>query len=94
MEYYVYIMSNKNHTVFYTGVTNDITRRIYEHKEGLVEGFTKKYKIKELLYFEIFMKPGDAIQREKQIKSYRREKKYSLIKSLNPKWNDLYNILF
>lgn len=89
-KYYVYIMSNKCHTVYYTGFTNDLVRRIYEHKQKYVEGFTKKYRINELLYFEIFDKPEEAIIREKQIKDYRREKKLDLIKKQNPKMRDLY----
>ncbi len=65
--YYVYILSNKNHTVYYTGVTNDLVRRVYEHKKKFVEGFTKKYFIDNLLYYEQYNTPSEAIKREKQI---------------------------
>lgn len=83
-QYYVYVMTNKRRTVFYTGVTNDLIRRIWEHKERVVEGFTKKYNIEILIYFEVFDDIRDALQREKQIKDYRREKKLALIKKMNP----------
>jgi putative endonuclease len=92
-EYSVYIMTNKAHTVLYTGVTNDLKRRVYEHKEKLVEGFTKKYNINKLVYFEIFQDAYGAIAREKQIKGGSRRKKWGLIKSLNPTWEDLYSKL-
>lgn len=88
--YYVYILSNKNHTVYYTGVTNDLVRRVYEHKKKFVEGFTKKYFIDNLLYYEQYNTPSEAIKREKQIKDYRRQKKLSLIESLNPLFEDYY----
>jgi len=91
--YYVYIMTNKAHTVLYTGVTNDLKRRVYEHKEKLVEGFTKKYNINKLVYFEIFQDAYGAIAREKQIKGGSRRKKCGLIESLNPTWEDLYSKL-
>ncbi|MBI2462753.1 MAG: GIY-YIG nuclease family protein [Candidatus Spechtbacteria bacterium] len=88
--YYVYIISNKNHTVFYTGVTNNLIRRIYEHKEKLIDGFTKKYNIGKLLFFEEYNDVEVAISREKQIKDYRREKKLALIKEQNLNWRDLW----
>ncbi len=88
--FYVYIMSNKRKTVFYTGITNDLVRRAYEHKSKLVEGFTKKYNIDQLIYFEQFVDPGTAILREKQIKDYRRSKKFELIRKMNPNSQDLY----
>jgi putative endonuclease len=87
--YYVYIVSSFHRTV-YVGVTNDLVRRIYEHKKGLVEGFSKKYKTANLVYYELFGSVLDAISREKEIKSWRREKKMKLIKSQNPKWEDMY----
>ncbi len=92
-KYYVYILSNKYHTVYYTGFTNDLVRRVYEHKQKYVEGFTKKYRINKLLYFEIFDNPEEGILREKQIKNYRREKKLELIRKENPKIKDLYTMI-
>jgi len=88
--YYVYILSNKHHTVFYTGITNNLARRIFQHRTKAIKGFTQRYNIYKLLYYEEYDKPLDAIQREKQIKKYRREKKFALINSLNPEWRDLY----
>ncbi len=91
-QYYVYILTNKNNTVLYTGVTNSLTRRIWEHKTHIVDGFTKRYNVTKLVYFEIFNKPSDTIKREKQIKAGSRKKKIELINKLNPKWNELYNL--
>jgi len=88
-QYYVYIMSNDFQSVFYTGVTNDLNRRMFEHKNKLVEGFTSKYNIKKLLYFEETCDIESAIVREKQIKAFSRLKKIALIKSLNPNFKDL-----
>jgi len=90
-QYYVYIMANKNNTVLYTGVTNDLKRRVYEHKNKLIEGFTKRYNVYKLVYYEIFNDPYNAISREKQIKSGPRKKKIDLIKRMNKEWEDLYN---
>lgn len=90
-KYFIYIISNRYHTVFYTGVTNGIVRRIYEHKQKLVDGFTKKYNINKLLYYEEYSEPYLAISREKQIKDLRRSGKLKLIKKLNPTMKDLYN---
>ncbi len=87
--FYVYILSNIRNTVLYTGVTNDIKRRIYEHKMGMNDGFTKKYHINKLVYFEVFEYIDLAIAREKQIKGYSREKKVKLIEAKNPEWNEL-----
>jgi putative endonuclease len=87
---YVYLMTNKNNTAIYTGVTNDLCRRVHEHKEGLVAGFTKKYNIKKLVYYEVADEIEIAIQREKQIKAGSRKKKIDLIKSINPAFEDLY----
>lgn len=84
-------MTNKRNTVLYTGVTNDLKRRVYEHKEKFVEGFTKKYNINKLVYYEVFQDAENAILREKQIKGGSRAKKIALINSFNPNWNDLYN---
>jgi len=88
--YYVYIMTNKYNTVLYTGVTNDLIRRVYEHKNKLVEGFTAKYNLTKLVYYEISKDVKEAINREKQIKGWKREKKEKLIKGFNPDWKDLY----
>ena len=82
-------MTNKNHTVLYVGITNDIIRRNYEHKNKLVEGFTKKYNINKLVYFEQIGTAPEAIAREKQIKGWLRQKKINLINSINPSWKDL-----
>jgi len=89
--YYIYIMTNKSNTVLYTGITNDLKRRVYEHKNKIVEGFTKRYNIDKLVYYEVFEDPHNAITREKQIKSGSREKKVELINSFNKEWKDLYN---
>ncbi len=89
--YCIYILSNKNNTVLYVGVTNNLTRRIWEHKSKLIEGFTKKYNLDKLVYFESFDNPKDAIKREKQLKAGSRKKKVELINKLNPEWKDLYN---
>jgi len=88
--YYVYIMTNKYNTVLYTGVTNDLIRRVYEHKNKLVEGFTAKYNLAKLVYYDICKDVKEAINREKQIKGWKREKKEKLIKGFNPDWKDLY----
>jgi len=87
---YVYLMMNKHNTVIYTGVTSDLVKRIYEHREGLVDGFTKKYNVKKLVYYEIADEIEIAIEREKQIKAGSRKKKIDLIKSMNPTFKDLY----
>jgi putative endonuclease len=87
-DYFVYILTNKSKTL-YTGITNDLNRRVYEHKNKLIEGFTKKYNISKLVYFEMFNNPDDAIKREKQIKGWLRKKKIDLIESTNPEWKDL-----
>ena len=87
-EYYVYIMTNHSRTL-YTGITNDLFRRVAEHKEGVMPGFTQKYEIKQLAYYETFTQRVDAIDREKEIKSWRREKKIALIEKMNPHREDL-----
>lgn len=88
-DYYTYIMSNQNNTTIYVGVTNSIERRTLEHIEGVGTIFTSKYKINKLVYFERYTEIKDAIQREKQLKGWRRDKKNSLVNSMNPEWNDL-----
>ena len=87
-EYYVYIMTNCSRTL-YTGVTDDLIRRVYEHKSKLIDGFTKKYNITRLVYYEITGDVKAAIQREKQIKGWLRKKKITLIEAANPEWHDL-----
>jgi putative endonuclease len=90
--YYVYILSSVTKTL-YIGVTNDIARRMQEHKEGLIPGFTQKYKVDRLVYLEQTEDVKAAITREKQFKNWRREKKEALINSANPSWNDLSEYL-
>lgn len=87
--YYVYIMASKRNGTLYIGVTNDLARRCWEHREGLVEGFTKKYGVKLLVYYESFADICAAIHRETQMKKYRREWKMNLIQRDNVKWKDL-----
>jgi putative endonuclease len=90
-QYYIYIVTNKSNSVLYTGVTNDLKRRIYEHKLKIVEGFTKKYNITKLVYYEIFEDTENAILREKQIKGGPRQNKIDMVNSTNPEWRDLYD---
>ena len=92
-QYYVYIMTNEHDKVLYTGITNDLKRRVYEHKEKLINGFTKKYNITKLVYYEVFEDPENAILREKQIKAGSRQKKIDLVNSINRKWLNLYEEL-
>lgn len=87
-QYYVYIMTNRSKTL-YTGVTHDLKRRVYEHKNKLIQGFTSKYNINRLVYFEETPEITSAISREKQIKGWLRMKKIQLIESINPEWKDL-----
>jgi len=86
-------MTNVRNTVLYVGVTNDLIRRVYEHKERLVDGFTKKYHIVKLVYYEVLEDIENAILREKQIKAGSRQKKVQLINSINREWRDLYDEL-
>lgn len=83
-------MANYTNTVLYVGITNNLVRRVYEHKEKLEEGFTQKYNINKLVYFEVFENPEAAIKREKTIKNLVRRKKIALIEKENPDWNDLF----
>jgi putative endonuclease len=89
--YFVYIMASKTNSVIYIGVTNDLKRRCYEHKNKLIEGFTFKYNIDKLVYFEHHININDAIKREKQLKKWNRAWKDRLINEMNPEWKDLYN---
>ena len=92
MQYYVYILTNKNHTVLYTGVTRDLIRRVYEHKNHLdPNSFTSKYKVTKLVYYEETSDVTAAIEREKQIKSWPRHRKIGLIFEMNPCWVDFYD---
>jgi len=93
MSGYFYILFNKRNGTLYSGVTSDLPKRIYEHKSKKFEGFTKKYDVDKLGYYEVFDRIEDAIQREKQIKAGSRQKKIDLIVSMNPDWKDLYGTL-
>ena len=88
MQYYVYLLTNSTHRL-YTGVTNDLYRRVYEHKNKLTPGFTKKYNLTWLVYYETASAATAAIEREKQIKGWLRRKKITLVESMNPEWKDL-----
>ena len=87
--YYVYILSNWNNKVLYTGITNNLERRIFEHKNHIFEGFTSRYNINKLVYFDSTEDVKQAIEREKQIKGWKRNKKVALIERINPDWHDL-----
>jgi putative endonuclease len=89
-DYFVYILTNKSRGTLYVGVTNDLIRRVYEHREGAVQGFSKRYGLKQLVHFEKFNDPNAAIQREKNIKHWSRRWKLDLISGANPQWRDLY----
>ena len=88
-EYYVYILTNQYNNVMYIGVTNDLKRRVYEHKAGYLDGFTKRYKVHKLVYYESCHDVNAAIEREKQLKKWRREKKNELVNTTNPEWREL-----
>jgi putative endonuclease len=92
-QYFVYILASKKNGTLYIGVTNDLTRRVYEHKEKLVEGFTKKYNVQLLVYYEIHNSIIEAIKREKALKKWYRKWKIELIEKDNPEWKDLYKEL-
>lgn len=87
-QYYVYVMANRSKTL-YVGVTNNLERRVYEHKHGMTKGFTSRYKLTKLVYHETTQDAESAIKREKQIKGWLRSKKVSLIEEMNPEWDDL-----
>ncbi len=88
--YCVYMITNKNNNVLYVGITNNLIRRIYEHKSELIEGFSKRYHLVKLVYYEVFSTSYEAIVREKQLKGMLRRKKNELIFKMNPEWKDLY----
>ncbi len=87
---YIYILTTKNNKMLYIGVTNNLLRRVYEHKQGMVEGFTKRFHVKKLVYYEQYDSIQKAIQREKILKEWNRSWKERLINSFNPSWRDLY----
>mgnify|MGYP006284525181 CR=1 FL=1 len=91
--YYVYLLASNQNGTLYIGVTNDLIRRVYEHKNKMVEGFSKKYSVDKLVWFERYNSIEDAIKREKQLKNWRRSWKVALIERDNSEWNDLYGLL-
>ncbi len=93
MSYFVYILASARNGTLYIGVTNDLRRRVYQHKTKIAEGFTKKYDVDSLVYFEAFLEPSIAIAREKQMKRLRRTYKIKLIENENYEWRDLYTDL-
>jgi putative endonuclease len=92
--YYVYILASERNGTLYVGMTNNLIKRVSEHKDGKIEGFTKKYKVNKLVYYEYFDYVNDAITREKRIKEWKREWKLKLIEKENPNWRDLYDDLY
>ncbi len=90
-QYYIYILASKKNGTLYVGVTNNLIKRVYEHKNNLIDGFTKKYGVHNLVYYEVFDNIYDALTREKRIKKWMRKWKIELISKLNPEWKDLYN---
>ena len=92
-DYFVYILANKRNGTLYVGVTNNLLKRVFQHKEKIVQGFTCKYKVNMLVYYEHFSDIYCAIEREKKLKKYRRQWKINLIESTNPDWTDLYEQL-
>ena len=88
--YFVYILASRRNGTLYIGVTNDLVRRVWEHREGSVPGFTKTYDVKMLVYYEKFARIGDAIHRETRLKKWKRKWKLDLIEGMNPDWDDLY----
>ncbi len=93
-QFCVYIMTSKRYGTLYTGVTSNLPKRVYEHKEGLADGFTKQYNCKLLVWYEVHENAESAITREKQIKEWKRQWKLGLIEQSNPDWRDLYETLF
>ena len=93
-QYYVYILASKKNGVLYIGMTNDLRKRVFEHKNNLIDGFTKRYNVNKLVYFELTNQPQDAINREKRLKKWKRQWKIELIESMNPEWKDLYFEMF
>jgi putative endonuclease len=91
-KYFVYILASKPNGTLYIGVTSDLMRRIWEHKQGTVEGFTEKYDVNRLVYFEGYKDVHEALQREKRLKKWNRKWKLEIINKFNPEWNDLYGV--
>ena len=92
-QYFVYILTNKKNGTFYIGITNNLLRRVYEHKAGIIEGFSTKYHLNKLVYFEVYEDVKNAILREKKLKRWHRMWKIELIEKINPEWEDLYKQL-
>jgi len=92
--YYVYILANKSHTTLYIGVTSDLAKRVWEHKNKVAQGFTQRYNLTHLVYYERYDDPENAILREKRLKKWKRKWKETLIEKMNPEWTDLYEKLF
>jgi len=92
-DYFIYILTNKRNTTLYTGTTSDLIGRTYQHKMKVVKGFSQRYNLEKLVYYEVYEDPDSAIEREKQIKAGSRKKKIELINSTNPEWRDLYEDL-
>lgn len=88
--FYIYILANKRNGTLYIGVTSDLIKRVWEHKGGFVQGFTKRYGIKTLVYYEVYLDIRDAIEREKRLKNWSRLWKLRIIEEMNPEWKDLY----
>lgn len=93
MSFFVYILASEQRGTLYIGMTNDIARRVHEHKSGTVDGFTRRHGVTRLVHYELFETALDAIQREKSMKKWRRDWKINLIERNNPTWNDLYDLL-
>lgn len=92
-QYFVYILASKKNGTLYIGTTSDLAKRVWEHKNSIVESFTKKYNVKQLVYYEVFDAPEESIRREKNLKKWKRAWKVKLIEYSNPIWNDLYEDL-
>jgi putative endonuclease len=92
-QYYVYILARERNSTFYVGITSDLKKRVWEHKNEITGGFTKKYDVKKLVYFETYQDPENAIKREKRLKRWNREWKMNVIEKQNPDWVDLYDTL-
>jgi putative endonuclease len=90
-EYYIYILANNRNGTLYIGVTSDLIKRVWEHKNKVVEGFTQKYHVNKLVYYEQYREAENAIRREKRLKKYNRKWKVELIEKINPNWKDLYD---
>ena len=92
-QYYIYMMTNNGNSVIYVGVTGNLAKRVYQHREGLYEGFAKRYNVVKLVYYEVFSDATNAITREKQLKGGSRKRKIELITAFNPDWLDLYDTI-